>query len=138
MVKATKGVKTSKTVAKKKTATEKKPTAAKKPVAAKKAVKKVTKKVTKKTALKKTDYVAKIKGKKQEAHDKNWLYIEVNANDLNQELEELENLDEVCEAMADSLLEGDDILVDTEGPDGDFTVRYYVDNLSPDRKKFNW
>lgn len=137
MVKATKGVKTSKTVAKKKTATVKKTAETKKPVA-KKPVKKVTKKVTKKTALSKTDYASKIQNKKQEAHDKNWLYIEVNANDLNQELEELENLDEVCEAMAESLLEGDDILVDTEGPDGNFTVRYYVDNLSPERHKFNW
>ncbi len=136
MVKATKGVKTSKTVAKK-TVTAKKTAETKKP-AVKKPVKKVAKKVTKKTALKKADYATKIQNKKQEAHDKNWLYIEVNANDLNQELEELENLDEVCEAMADSLLEGDDILVDTEGPDGDFTVRYYVDNLSPNRNKFNW
>ena len=136
MVKATKGVKTSKTVAKK-TVTAKKTAETKKP-AVKKPVKKVAKKVTKKTTWKKADQATEIQSKKQEAHDKNWLYIEVNANDLNQELEELENLDEVCEAMADSLLEGDDILVDTEGPDGDFTVRYYVDNLSPNRNKFNW
>jgi len=82
------------------------------------------------------EYAEKIRAKKQEAHDKNWLYIEVNAGDLNREFEEKENLVEVCTAITDELLEGDSFVLDPLGTSAALTVRYYVDNLSPDRRKY--
>lgn len=109
-------------------------TAAKKGVA-KKPAKKAVKKVEKKN-MTAAQYADKIRQKKKEAQDKNWLYIEVNAGDLNKEFEEIENLEAVCTALTDELLEGDCFIVDPFGTSPDLTVRYYVDNLSPDRKKY--
>lgn len=82
-----------------------------------------------------------LKKKKQEAHDKMWLYIDVNAKDLLDENEpKAKNLTAVCKAMLDEMLEGDQFIVEPRVKSrvaGKLTVRYYTDNLSPERKKWS-
>lgn len=112
---------------------EKKVTEKKAP--AKKAAQKA--KVTKKTMQ---DYIDVINWKKWEAHHMNWLYIEVNAGDLLTECEAgVNNIQACCKAILDCMLEGDAFIVEptvkTKIADS-LTVRYYVDNLSPERNKY--
>lgn len=87
------------------------------------------------------DYLDKIQEKKQEAHDKQWLYIECNAKDLQEELEpDVKNMNVCCKAMLEALLEGDNILVVPKVKSmcsAALTVRYYVDNLSLERRKYS-
>ncbi|MCI8272425.1 MAG: hypothetical protein HFG16_08985 [Erysipelotrichaceae bacterium] len=91
--------------------------------------------------LEMNDYVGAIQGKKQEAHEKQWLYIEVNAKELMEELEPgVKNLTTACKAMLDMMLEGDGFIVEPKSKSkvaGALTVRYYVDNLSPERRKYS-
>ncbi len=91
--------------------------------------------------LEMNDYVGAIQGKKQEAHEKQWLYIEVNAKELMEELEPgVKNLTTACKAMLDMMLEGDGFIVEPKSKSkvaGTLTVRYYVDNLSPERRKYS-
>lgn len=127
-----------KTTAAKKTTTAKK-TTAKKP-AAKKAVKaEETSAVVNKKSVQ--DYIDIINWKKGEANGMDWLYIEVKADDLLTEVEAgVDNLSTVCEAIQSCMLEGDTFVVDSaaEGKvDPALTVRYYCDNLSPERKKYS-
>lgn len=79
-----------------------------------------------------------LKDKKQTAHDKMWLYIDVNAKELNTECEPaVKNLSAACKAMQAEMLEGDGFLEEprTKGKiAGKLTIRYYVDNLHPDRR----
>lgn len=121
---------TRKTTAKKTTARK---TAAKKPVKAEE-----TKPVINKKSVK--DYIDIINWKKGEANGMDWLYIEVKADDLLTEVEAgVDNLATVCEAILSCMLEGDTFVVDSaaEGKvDPSLTVRYYCDNLSPERKKY--
>ena len=108
------------TVAKK--AAAKKP-AAKKPAVVKKGVQ---------------EYKDVINWKKWEAHNMNWLYIEVNAGDLMTELEAgVNNIKTVTEAMLDSMLEGDTFIVESEKASTKLTVRYYCDNLREERRKYS-
>ena len=108
------------TVAKK--AAAKKP-AAKKPAVVKKGVQ---------------EYKDVINWKKWEAHNMNWLYIEVNAGDLMTELEAgVNNIKTVTEAMLDCMLEGDTFIVESEKASTKLTVRYYCDNLSEERRKYS-
>lgn len=83
-------------------------------------------------------YEQRLKEMKQEAHDKMWLYIEVNAQQLQAECEPgTKNLNAVCKGMLASMLEGDKFIREPKEPGriaGTLTVRYYVDNLSPDRR----
>ena len=120
-----------------KPAEEKKP--AEKKTAAKKAPAK--KAAPKKPAVAKKsfqEYKDVINWKKWEAHNMNWLYIEVNAGDLMQELEAgVNNIKTVTEAILDSMLEGDTFIVESEKPNAKLTVRYYCDNLSEDRRKYS-
>ena len=118
-----------------KTAAAKKSTS-KKTTAKTAAAKKPAAKRTVKKLMNAAEYSEKIESKKAEAHDKNWLYIEVNAGDLNREFEEKENLEAVCTAITDELLEGDCFIIDPLGTSAALTVRYYVDNLSPERRKY--
>lgn len=116
-----------------------KKTAAKKTSAKKTAVKaEETKPVVSKKSVK--DYVDIINWKKGEANGMDWLYIEVKADDLLTEVEAgVDNLATVCEAILSCMLEGDSFVVDSaaEGRvDPALTVRYYCDNLSPERKKY--
>ena len=87
------------------------------------------------------DYSAKLQEMKWEAHNKEWLYIEVNAKDLMNELEPgAKNINTACKAILDALLEGDRILVTPKTKTGmgtALTVRYYVDNLHESRQKYN-
>lgn len=132
-----------KTAAKKTAAAAKKPaakkaTAAKKPAAKKTTVKKVAKpEVVKKTVK---DYEDVINWKKGEAHAMDWLYIEINANDLLTEVEAgVDNLETTCQAILNCMLEGDGFIVEPaeENKVSDkLTVRYYCDNLSEDRRKY--
>lgn len=149
-VEAEKAVETTevkKTAAKKaapaKKATAEKKTAAKKPAAKKTTAKKTTvKKVAKPEVVKKTvkDYEDVINWKKGEAHAMDWLYIEINANDLLTEVEAgVDNLATTCEAILNCMLEGDGFIVEPaeENKVSDtLTVRYYCDNLSEDRRKY--
>ena len=126
-----------------KKATAEKKTAAKKPAAKKTTAKKTTvKKVAKPEVVKKTgkDYEEVINWKKGEAHAMDWLYIEINANDLLTEVEAgVDNLATTCEAILNCMLEGDGFIVEPaeENKVSDtLTVRYYCDNLSEDRRKY--
>lgn len=87
-----------------------------------------------------SDYVERLQGKKVEAHDKQWLYIEVNAKELLEECEPgVKNLNTCCKGMMDAMLEGDYFVVEPKNKSkcaGTLTIRYYVDNLSPERKKW--
>ena len=72
-------------------------------------------------------YCERLQAMKCEAHDKLWLYIEVNAKDFMNECEPgVKNLNSCCKAMLTMMLEGDNFIV----------VRYYVDNLSPERRTY--
>lgn len=86
------------------------------------------------------DYAERLQNKKVEAHNKQWLYIEVNAKDLLEEMEpNVKNLNVCCKAMLDAMLEGDGFIVEPKSKSkcaGTLTIRYYVDNLSPERKKW--
>lgn len=85
-------------------------------------------------------YEAYLAQKKQEAHDKMWLYIEVNAKDLLAECEPgVKNLSATCKAMLNQMLEGDGYIVEPKirtKVAGALTVRYYVDNLDPSRRTY--
>ncbi|MDD6466943.1 MAG: hypothetical protein PUF50_02040 [Erysipelotrichaceae bacterium] len=87
------------------------------------------------------EYSQKLQEMKVEAHNKQWLYIEVNAKELMNAMEPGEkNINNVCKAIYDALLEGDRILVKPTTKTGmgvGLTVRYYVDNLSESRKKYD-
>lgn len=86
-------------------------------------------------------YSDRLNDMKQEAHDKMWLYIDVNAKDLMDECEPgAKNLTSVCKAMLDQMLEGDTFEVEPKVKTriaGKLTVRYYVDNLDPSRRKYS-
>lgn len=88
-----------------------------------------------------SDYITKLQTQKQEAHDKQWLYIEVNAKDFLTETEPgISNLTAVCKAMLDQMLEGDYFIVEPKIKTkvaGTLSIRYYVDNLSAERKKYS-
>lgn len=82
-----------------------------------------------------------INSKKWEAHNKQWLYIEVNAQALLEEVEpKVSNITTVCKAMLEMMLEGDCFLAEpkVKSKIGKvLTVRYYTDNLSPERRKYS-
>jgi hypothetical protein len=136
----------------KKTAAKK--TAAKKADAEKAPAKKTAAKktATKKAAAKKAEpevevvkksvkeYEDIINWKKGEAHAMDWLYIEINAGDLLTEVEAgVDNLTATCNAILNCMLEGDGFIVDPAEDNKvseSLTVRYYCDNLSPERKKY--
>lgn len=86
------------------------------------------------------DYVEVLQAKKWEAHDKQWLYIEINAKDFLEEKEPgVKNITAVCKAMLYEMLEGDEFIVEPKSKSKvaqTLTVRYYVDNLSPERRKY--
>ncbi len=87
----------------------------------------------------KQKYMDVINWKKWEAHHMNWLYIEINAGDLNTEIEAgVANLKTVCDAMRECMLEGDEFIAEPARKTGaNLTVRYYCDNLSEDRRKYS-
>lgn len=114
-------------------------------VAKKTATKFTTKKTTttKKATVEKKSlqhYIDVINWKKWEAHNMNWLYIEINANDLLTEVEAgVNNVKTVCAAMLDTMLEGDGFIVEPKTKtkvSASLTVRYYCDNLSESRRKY--
>lgn len=86
-------------------------------------------------------YTDCLNAKKWDAHNISWLYIEVNAKDLMEEKEPgAKNITAVCKAMLESMLEGDCFVVEPKIKTKvaqTLTVRYYVDNLSPERKKYS-
>lgn len=82
-----------------------------------------------------------LQNKKQEAHNRQWLYIEVNAKDLLEECEPgVKNQTVCCKAMLDAMLEGDGFIVEPKIKNkcaASLTIRYYVDNLNPERRKYS-
>lgn len=104
-------------------------------------IKSTTKAEPKKKVVKKTkqEYMDVINWKKWEARHMDWLYIELNAGDLLQELEAgVSNLKVCTEAIVECMLEGDVFLVEpVKKAHNSLTVRYYCDNLSPERKKYS-
>lgn len=73
-----------------------------------------------------------IEWKKGEAHEMDWLYIEVDDTGLLAELDlRKRDLSSVRLAMTNCLLEGDGVLSDTNDL---YSARYYVDNLKGRRK----
>lgn len=128
-----------KKTAEKKTAEKK--TAEKKAPARKAPAKKAAKKAEEKPAVAKKDvqeYKDVINWKKWEAHNMNWLYIEVNAGDLMNELEAgADNIETAADAVLAMMLEGDHFIVEPENrKSADLTVRYYCDNLNSDRRSY--
>lgn len=87
------------------------------------------------------DYIDIINWKKGEANGMDWLYIEISAEGLLTEVEAgVDNLETVCKAMLDTMLEGDTFIVEAKtenGVDSELRVRYYCDNLSPERRKYS-
>ena len=84
------------------------------------------------------EYKDVINWKKWEAHNMNWLYIEIEAGEIMNELEAgVNNIKTVCDAMYDSMLEGDTFLVESEKASTKLKVRYYCDNLSEERRKYS-
>lgn len=85
-------------------------------------------------------YATRLQEMKQEAHDKMWLYIEVNAKEFMEECEpKVKNLSPCCKAMLAAMLEGDGFTVEPKirtKVAGALTVRYYVDNLDPSRRTY--
>lgn len=83
-------------------------------------------------------YEQKIRETKQAEHDQMHLYITINAKELMEACEPgAKNLTAVCKAMQNCMLEGDGFEVEPKSKSkvaGKLTVRYYVDNLSPDRR----
>ena len=120
--------------AEKKEATEKKATTAKK------AVKKTAKATVEDLDLKTVkDYEDAINWKKGEAKALDWLYIELSADALLTQFEAgKDNLKTVCQALYNCMLEGDYYIVEPTEDNcalGTVAVRFYCDNLSPERKK---
>lgn len=85
------------------------------------------------------EYEKVIVQRRQEAHDKLWLYIELNAQDLMDELNSGgKDYNLLVKAMQMAMLEGDRYIQEPNGGNSSLkktTIRYYVDNLSPWRKK---
>ena len=85
-------------------------------------------------------YCDRLQAMKCEAHDKLWLYIEVNAKEFMNECEPgVKNLNSCCKAMLNKMLEGDNFVVEPKSRSkcaGTLTIRYYVDNLSPERRTY--
>lgn len=126
----------------KKTAAAKKETAEKKPAAKKTAVKKEAVKEEKPEVFKQSvkHYEDVINWKKGEAHAMDYLYIEINAGDLLTEVEAgVDNMENCCQGILNCMLEGDRFIVEPAEENrvsGTLTVRYYCDNLSPERRKY--
>ena len=132
---------------------EKKATTAKKVKKETPATKTVKKETTKKKVVKKTakakaedldlktvkDYEDAINWKKGEAKALDWLYIELSADALLTQFEAgKDNLKTVCQALYNCMLEGDYYIVEPTEDNcalGTVAVRFYCDNLSPERKK---
>ena len=110
---------------------------------AEKTPKKDEKKETAKEEPKKltvADYENIIRQKKNDAHNIDWLYIEVDADLLLNEIEPgVDNIDAVATAVNNEMLEGDYVVSDAVIENGKIvkgqTVRYYCDNLAPSRRK---
>ena len=85
-------------------------------------------------------YCDRLQAMKCEAHDKLWLYIEFNAKEFMNECEPgVKNLNVCCKAMLAKMLEGDGFIVEPKSRSkcaGTLTIRYYVDNLSPERRTY--
>lgn len=96
---------------------------------------------TKKAAVEKQSvqkYIDVINWKKWEAHNAGVLFIEINAGELLTEVEAgVANVTTTCQAMNETMLEGDDYIVASKRPCSKLTVRYYCDNLSPERRKYS-
>ncbi len=121
--------------------TAEKKTAEKKAPAKKAAARKTVKKAEEKPAAPKKDiqeYKDVINWKKWEAHNMGWLYIEVNAGDLMNELEAgADNIETAADAVLSMMLEGDHFIVEPENRlSADLSVRYYCDNMSSDRRSY--
>ncbi len=125
--------KTTKKAAPKKAA-EKKPAAKK--TAAKKTVETVEEPVAEVVKKSVQEYKDVINWKKWEAHNMDWLFIEVNAGDLLNELEAgVDNMAACVEAVKDCMLEGDYFI--NPADDATLSVRYYTDNLNDWRRKYS-
>lgn len=128
-----------KKAAAKKTTAEK---AEKKPAAKKTAAKKAVVKEEKPEVFKQTvkHYEDVINWKKGEAHAMDYLYIEINAGDLLTEVEAgVDNMENCCQGILNCMLEGDRFIVEPAEANkvsNTLTVRYYCDNLSPERRKY--
>lgn len=87
------------------------------------------------------EYENRLQTEKVEAHNKQWLYIEVNAKEFMEASEPgVKNLQSCCKAMLNQMLEGDSFLVEPKNKSkcaAALTIRYYVDNLSPERRKYS-
>ena len=85
-------------------------------------------------------YSGLIKEMKYEAQKNGQLFIELNCKELMEEFEPKgKNLTVCSKALLEELLEGDRILISPKTKNkcgGALTVRYYCDNLSPERAKY--
>ena len=86
------------------------------------------------------EYVEIINQKKLACQAMGWVWFELNAKELNEEVEpKTSNVTAVCKAMLETMLEGDHFIVEPKiktKVSGALRVRYYVDNLSADRRTY--
>lgn len=86
------------------------------------------------------EYIDVVNWLKWEAHNKGWLYIELNAEELLADKEPgVHNIRTVGKAMLETMLEGDEftVLPKTKTKISKaLTIKYYVDNLSSTRNKY--
>ncbi len=86
------------------------------------------------------EYVEIINQKKHECQAMGWVWFELNAKELNEEIEpKTSNVTAVCKAMLETMLEGDHFIVEPKiktKVSGALRVRYYVDNLSAERRTY--
>ncbi len=82
------------------------------------------------------EYEDIINWKRKQAHIMDWLYIELEAGDLLEEVEKgINNLSVTCQAMLNCMLEGDQFIiepVEKNRVSKSLTIRYYCDKLGPD------
>ncbi len=83
-------------------------------------------------------YESIIEFKKHEFHVNGWNALEVTCGQLiGDNRDNKEEVEAACKAMASCMLEGDCYINDChEQYDPDMTVRYYCDNLSSSRRKY--
>lgn len=88
----------------------------------------------------KEDFETIIRFKKNEFHTSGWNALDINAGTLVElDGDSEDDIVPAVDAMRDCMLEGDCFLNDPGAQDRykpELTVRYYCDNLSPNRKKY--
>lgn len=86
------------------------------------------------------DYLNELEKRKQEAHEKGWLYLDISSKQLHAEVSPNHaTMPTCCQAMYKVAYEGDELLEKPKGNTGfgsHLTIRYYVDHLENRERMF--